>query len=488
MAQSQERFDSAFEWKEEEKLKFANHSPQWEWLERNSNSGYHPVTIGDTFSNGRYSVVHKLGKGSNGTVWLVRDAQVDRLMALKILTGSSTFRNRERGVYEFMYDQNEVNPCFTNFLLPQHSFLIQGPNGFHFCLVFRLMGPTLRQFNASNHMLNPEMHQALTKPLIEGLLHLHKLGVCAADISPGNVIFGIVEIASWSDEQVYATFGAPVGTEVEPLLLRRETRSPDSVAYILKHAPKLVYESIDFFKAPGIAKFLKPELEFIDLGEGFLINRPPLFKKLRVNNASPGPEVNFEARPTVAVDTFGLASVIFALRTGKPLFKTPIGGAQYVAANIRETLGPFPEEWVALMNNRLEAWNRAKGPSKLEPSRAERVKAIYRKESLAQQVAAVGKVKGWLSATPIGSVESEVFQDLLRNMMKHKPADRIGMEEVFSHPWVNSKVVSSYPEWLVCLPASDLGYRWELDRSLDKDYVPNPDPCRDFDHYYLPSA
>ena len=35
--------------------------------------GYHPVHLGDTFKDGTYEVVHKLGYGSFSTVWLVED-------------------------------------------------------------------------------------------------------------------------------------------------------------------------------------------------------------------------------------------------------------------------------------------------------------------------------------------------------------------------------------------------------------------------------
>jgi serine/threonine-protein kinase SRPK3 len=37
--------------------------------------GYHPVSLGDTFKNGRYKVYHKLGWGGYSTVWLAKDSQ-----------------------------------------------------------------------------------------------------------------------------------------------------------------------------------------------------------------------------------------------------------------------------------------------------------------------------------------------------------------------------------------------------------------------------
>src|SRR5258708_87233 len=35
--------------------------------------GYHPISIGDTFDQGRYRILHKLGFGGSSTVWLARD-------------------------------------------------------------------------------------------------------------------------------------------------------------------------------------------------------------------------------------------------------------------------------------------------------------------------------------------------------------------------------------------------------------------------------
>lgn len=44
-----------------------------ESLSRYQPGGYHPVSLGDTFENGRYSVGHKLGWGGFSTVWLAKD-------------------------------------------------------------------------------------------------------------------------------------------------------------------------------------------------------------------------------------------------------------------------------------------------------------------------------------------------------------------------------------------------------------------------------
>jgi serine/threonine-protein kinase SRPK3 len=47
--------------------------------------GYHPVHLSDTFKDGTYEVVHKLGYGTFSTVWLVKDKKQGPYASLKIL-------------------------------------------------------------------------------------------------------------------------------------------------------------------------------------------------------------------------------------------------------------------------------------------------------------------------------------------------------------------------------------------------------------------
>lgn len=54
-------------------------------IQRYRQGGYHPVHLGDQFKEGRYQVIHKLGWGGYSTVWLARDLQASRLVALKVL-------------------------------------------------------------------------------------------------------------------------------------------------------------------------------------------------------------------------------------------------------------------------------------------------------------------------------------------------------------------------------------------------------------------
>jgi serine/threonine-protein kinase SRPK3 len=52
--------------------------------------GFHPVHLGDTFADGRYHILHKLGYGGFSTVWLARDKARNQLVSLKILMAEAS--------------------------------------------------------------------------------------------------------------------------------------------------------------------------------------------------------------------------------------------------------------------------------------------------------------------------------------------------------------------------------------------------------------
>ena len=57
-----------------------------ELLYRYTTDGYYPTHLGDHLNNNRYQVIHKLGWGGQCTVWVIRDAELGRHVAVKIST------------------------------------------------------------------------------------------------------------------------------------------------------------------------------------------------------------------------------------------------------------------------------------------------------------------------------------------------------------------------------------------------------------------
>lgn len=96
--------------------------------------GYHPIQIGDRFQS-RYRVVDNLGYGSYSTMWLARDEQTAKYVALKV--GTSEYGPKEVDVLSRISASAINKQVNGHNLIPSvlDCFTIEGPNGKHPCLV-----------------------------------------------------------------------------------------------------------------------------------------------------------------------------------------------------------------------------------------------------------------------------------------------------------------------------------------------------------------
>ncbi len=108
-------------------------------LEGYEEGGYHPIHLGDTLDDEcRYRVVHKLGHGGFGTVWLCRDIQDSKYVAIKVIMAGVDAAD----MIDLDLDKLDRTAQGAEFIgSTRHYFSLQGPNGAHECLVLPLLGP-----------------------------------------------------------------------------------------------------------------------------------------------------------------------------------------------------------------------------------------------------------------------------------------------------------------------------------------------------------
>lgn len=445
-------------------------------LEKYEPGGYHPVRLGDVYS--RFEVVHKLGSGGSATIWLARDTENDGLVALKILTAESSERNQEVRIHTYLHEKCSDTLEATRVAAPMEWFEFNGPNGSHLCLVFEVLGPSigsLREFS-NEFKVRPEKIRVLARQLIEGLIQLHKNGVVLSDVSAYNILFTIRGIHSWSVQEIYRVFGKPQGFLVRRAIPIDPNNLPpqeelDEMCAVDEHAPQLVYRPLEFL--PTVADLVEPELVFIDLGEAFMSETPPKSLEVGVNVGYMAPELSFDEYPTPGVDIWVLATVLFELRTGQQLFREGFMGGPGVLKKMIGALGPLPLDWQEEIEKDFEREYGSRNWPMGDPANL---------PSLKQRMAGVGKLNRWhfmtldqrrklylemfahssdyhvermISCfnhppTRFSRAESRQFHDLLSRMMKYKPADRIGLEEVLFHPWVRKEIKAKKTrDWLV---------------------------------------
>jgi len=143
--------------------------------------GYFSAQPGQTLKDGTWIITRKLGWGPRSSTWLIIDKN-DQHRALKILTAAATADPNAKNERHFVLKAMKVISDDVPQLLD--TFEEKDEQGrMHFCLLFRLLGPSvedLRQGNAYGHNLPVHIVQKVIGDISNRL----------ADLATQNVIHG----------------------------------------------------------------------------------------------------------------------------------------------------------------------------------------------------------------------------------------------------------------------------------------------------------
>ncbi|KAG8683544.1 serine/threonine protein kinase, CMGC group [Ceratobasidium sp. 395] len=165
-----------------------------------ADGGYLPVHIGDTFKDGRYCIVRKLGWGHFSTVWLARDKVQNRHVAIKVVKSAKTYVTAARdevGILRF------INSVYKD---PGHENIVQfldtfdhkvevetGPPPVHICMVFEPLGASLLTLIKAHRKGVPEhLVRQIASQVLAGLAFLHdRCGIIHTDLKPENIMISL---------------------------------------------------------------------------------------------------------------------------------------------------------------------------------------------------------------------------------------------------------------------------------------------------------
>ncbi|TRM65977.1 kinase-like domain-containing protein [Schizophyllum amplum] len=165
-----------------------------------NSGGYLQVKLNDTFKNGRYRVVRKLGWGHFSTVWLVKDTQTSCHTALKVVKSAGRYAETARDEIKLLSRVASVSPLhpgrehIVSFL---DSFTHQGPEASHICIVFEPLGENLLALIERNKKkgVPRALVKIIARQALLGLQYLHdECDLVHTDIKPENILISIPDV------------------------------------------------------------------------------------------------------------------------------------------------------------------------------------------------------------------------------------------------------------------------------------------------------
>lgn len=168
---------------------------QYDPTSPNTKGALYPICIGDIIHHpeGRYEIVHRLGKGAYSVVWLAWDMKRSVCVAFKVMVagsiGEKEYLNQHLLKKALHQNTSHLNLYKDTFLLPSpYDTIGEPPTTFHRVLILPLEGSSLREGQLHfDRSLKSRMSAA--KSLLEALRDLHQAGfvhsgMCSPDESP----------------------------------------------------------------------------------------------------------------------------------------------------------------------------------------------------------------------------------------------------------------------------------------------------------------
>ncbi|KAF6809113.1 serine/threonine protein kinase [Colletotrichum musicola] len=378
--------------------------------------GLHPVYIGDIYHD-RYEALNKLGYGVYSTVWLVRDQQAQKgdtreFLALKVL--SAEYYGGDKDVFErdiliHLRDGDQKKLGYQHVCHLVDDFQHVGPNGTHVCLVFEVIGETLRTFGAwfPESMIPNRVMRRFTIQLLVALDFAREHNVIHTDIQPSNIF---VKVRDHS--RIESGYLAEI-------LIPQQNRFEEQYTPVPSHPLRKYYfnltDSIDFFDIAlgdwGVASWADKHLT--DLIQPVALRAP---------------EVLIGAPWDASVEMGNLGTVTVEVFRAVRMFSgagPPRGDYQLKEhlAEIFHHFGPFPQSLLDKGNPDIVRYifddeGRIKDPTPF----AEEIPYFMSEE--------------WTPGLDQDVREEFVF--FLRSMMKIDPAERPSAEDLLRGSWLRA--------------------------------------------------
>jgi len=284
--------------------------------------------------NKRYEIEKKLGWGHFSTVWLCKDQEKEREVAIKILKSAKNYREAALDEIHILTtikqaDQDDSH-CILHLL---DNFEVQSPFGTHISMVFEKLGCNLLLLiRIYKYRCIPiPLVKIIAKQMLMAVAFLHKCQIIHTDLKPENLMLvGTPDFVKHLSQFV----NTDKEKEKEANLNTEETERDRSIS-LEKSCPSETNSPLNTNERKIVKKFTPPKTNE-ELREVFGINNYWKVKVVDLGNACwvfkhfstdvqtreyRAPEVIMGASYGPPIDIWSAACIVFELLTGDQLFK-----------------------------------------------------------------------------------------------------------------------------------------------------------------------
>ncbi|NOX53490.1 MAG: protein kinase, partial [Planctomycetes bacterium] len=148
-------------------------------------SGETAISFDDESRRQRYRILEKIGEGGFAEVYLARDEQLDRLVALK--TPMHGTRLSLETLRQFAVEARAAAQLNHPNLVAVHDSGLFGDSGY--ITYSHCSGPTLKEWIAARETPVPvRMAAEILLQLCDGIMHAHSRGILHCDLKPSNIL------------------------------------------------------------------------------------------------------------------------------------------------------------------------------------------------------------------------------------------------------------------------------------------------------------
>ncbi|KAF5595214.1 kinase domain-containing protein [Fusarium pseudocircinatum] len=388
-----------------------------EYIDRYCPGGYHPIEVNDKL-NQRYHIVDKLGQGGYSTIWLARDQELDKYVAIKVGTADQV--SKESGILSELAG-NPSNE-FSGHLITQvlDQFTLHGPNGTHPCIVTAparcSVAESIKTSRYNSFRL--DVARTLAAQLILATAYVHRAGFVHGDIHLRNVLLQLpdAEIDQLSIQQIYEKYYKP-----EPYPVARTDGQPITLASV----PKNVYTPNWLGKPSDQVLLPEAKLWLTDFGTAFNPSQETrLMSYTHLQNRPPEAKFDPKKPLTFFSAMWSLGLMVWEVMVDGPFMSSFLFNWDEVITDQVDALGPLPQVWWDAKSDGFEEDGQPKGQREFW-SLERRFHMNFQDPRMEE------------GTEQMDDDESHAFLDMIKGMLRFRPEERMTADQVLRSEWMS---------------------------------------------------